>query len=234
MTNVEKRLSENLHSVEQRISEAARRSGRGRDDITLVAITKYVDSNIAASLHAAGCQHLGESRPQELWEKADQLTGLPIVWHLVGHLQRNKVRRTLDYTSRIHSVDSLRLIKAIEKNAKELNHDVSILLEVNVSGESAKHGFDAESIDTTFDFLSTAEHIKVRGLMCMAGWGVDQQLVRQQFTILRQLRDRLINQVPENVTLDDLSMGMSGDFEIAIEEGATIVRIGSVLFEGII
>ena len=124
MTDLQKRIQENLRSVDERIASAAQRSGRKRDDITLVAVTKYVDSDVIACVNAAGCQHIGESRPQELWRKAEQLSDLPIAWHLVGHLQRNKVRRTLKHAKLIHSVDSLRLITAIEQNATEIDHKV--------------------------------------------------------------------------------------------------------------
>jgi PLP dependent protein len=229
-------ISENLAGVRQRIAAAAARSGRAADDVTLVAVTKYVSAEVVRPLVAAGCLDLGESRPQLLWEKAASLADLPIRWHLIGHLQRNKVRRTLPLVTMIHSVDSARLLAAVDEEqgtGDEGRETVPVLLEVNVSGEAAKHGFGAEEIEPLLAELAGYRNIAVRGLMCMAGLEGGMESARRDFAALRQLRDRLRPRCPAGVALDDLSMGMSGDFEAAIEEGATIVRVGSALFEGI-
>jgi PLP dependent protein len=227
------RLQENLRSVRGRIDAAARRSGRGPGEVTLVAVTKYVGPEAARALCAAGCCQLGESRPQELWHKAEALADLPIHWHLVGHLQRNKVRRTLPLVRMIHSLDSLRLAQAIEEEARSLGRRVPVLLEVNVGGETAKTGLHPDAVEPLLAELVSFQHIAVRGLMTLAALDGGLTKARRDFAALRTLRDRLLSCSPENISLQDLSMGMSGDFEAAVEEGATIVRVGSALFEGI-
>ncbi|MBN1396369.1 MAG: YggS family pyridoxal phosphate-dependent enzyme [Pirellulales bacterium] len=226
------RIAENLASIRGRIAEAARRSGRPAEQIALVGVTKYASAELIRPLIAAGCLDLGESRPQQLWQRAAALADLPVRWHMIGHLQRNKVRRTLPLTTLIHSVDSRRLLAEINKEAGEAA-PVPVLLEVNVSGEAAKHGFAPAEIEPLLAELPDFANVSVRGLMCMAGLESGPEEARREFAALGGLRNRLRNACPPNATLDELSMGMSGDFEQAIEEGATIVRIGSALFEGI-
>ncbi len=227
-------IQSNLQTVRQRIAEAAQRSGRSDSDVTLVAITKYIDAEITRLLFLSGGKILGESRPQELWHKAEQLSDLPITWHLVGHLQRNKVQRTLRYAQMIHSVDSERLATALNSAASQRGQPLDVLLEINVSGESAKHGFSAQSLAEAFDLLCQHDHLRIRGLMCMAAMDADDETTRREFAELRQLRDQLAPRARYPDQFSELSMGMSGDYEIAIEEGATIVRIGSALYEGIL
>ena len=233
------RIAENLADVRRRIADAAARSGRTAAEVTLVGVTKYVSADEIRELVGAGCTELGESRPQQLWDKAAALAGLPIRWHMIGHLQRNKVQRTVPVVEMIQSADSPRLVRAIDTAAVELARRLPILIEVNVSGEEAKHGFAPERVEP---FLEEAagcenagcENIEIRGLMCMAGLGHGADAARRDFAVLRQLRDRLQRNCPEDIALSELSMGMSGDYEVAIEEGATIVRVGSVLFRGIL
>jgi pyridoxal phosphate enzyme (YggS family) len=236
------RLLTNLAIVRQRIADAARRSGRFPQDITLVAVTKYVGDDVVAELVAAGCLDLGESRPQALWGKASAIEqrirqeaaqSRTVRWHLVGHLQRNKVDQTLPLVSLIHSADSVHLLKAINESAANRGGHVDVLIEVNVSGDAAKHGFAPAEVLQTLPTLAALEHVHVRGLMCMAARDGDDEIARRNFIALRELRDHLTADQPDNVRLAELSMGMSGDYEIAIEEGATIVRIGSALFEGV-
>jgi PLP dependent protein len=233
MSNISERIAENLREVRERIGAAAVRSGRHSADVRLVAVTKYVGLAEIRAVVAAGCNDLGESRPQQLWQRAEELADLPIRWHFIGHLQRNKVRRTLPTVSMVHSVDSARLAEAIDQTAVELALRVPVLLEVNTSGETAKGGFTPGEIEAELGRLAEFRHLEIRGLMCMAALegGLDE--ARRNFAELRALRDRLKVNCPANVGLDELSMGMSGDYEVAIEEGATIVRIGSALFEGI-
>jgi len=176
---------------------------------------------------------LGESRPQQLLSKVQAISDPPIEWHLIGHLQRNKIRRVLPVVSLIHSVDSLRLLEAIDRVAAEGGLRPRVLLEVNVSHERAKHGFSESDMPEAVERLAAISNVTVCGLMAMAGLESDQDETRREFARLRELRDRLRRAVPEGHSLDALSMGMSGDFEEAIEEGATIVRVGSALFEGI-
>lgn len=221
-----------LRGIRSRIAAAAERSGRTVDEITLVAVTKYVDVDVTRKLVAAGCRTLAEARPQELWHKAEALADEAIEWHLIGHLQRNKIARTLPRVRLVHSGDSLRLLKAIDAEAKRaVLAPIPVLIEVNISGDAAKHGFRPAELEPIGPELAGLSHLAIGGLMCMAGREGDLDAARRDFAKLRLLRDRLRAVWPENMRLDELSMGMSGDFEVAIEEGATIVRIGSMLFE---
>jgi pyridoxal phosphate enzyme (YggS family) len=233
MPDINQRIADNLHQVRERIDAAAVRSGRRAEDIQLVAVTKYVGLDEIRAVVATGCNVLGESRPQQLWERAEQLADLPIRWHFIGHLQRNKIRRTLPSLAMIHSVDSPRLADALNQTAGELSLRVPVLLEVNTSGETAKGGFGPDEIEPEMATLAEYEHLEIRGLMCMAALEGGLETARGNFAALRTLRDSLRTNCPANIVLDELSMGMSGDYEVAIEEGATIVRVGSALFEGI-
>jgi pyridoxal phosphate enzyme (YggS family) len=225
-------LASRLQAVEDRLHAACRRSGRPRADVTLIAVTKTVTPAIAAELHRLGPVHLGESRPQELWRKAAELPS-SVRWHLIGHLQRNKIERTLPLVEMIHSVDSLRLLSALEEEAARQERSVSVLLEVNASGESAKHGFAPEEVPKLIGPIKALRRVRVCGLMTMAAYADDPQQCRPTFAALRTLRDRLRGELPPPHALDQLSMGMSNDFEVAVEEGATLVRLGTVLFEGV-
>jgi pyridoxal phosphate enzyme (YggS family) len=231
-------IAENLARVRERIASAAEAAGRRADEITLVGVTKYVGPREAAELAAAGCFDLGESRPQELWSKVEAVerdeTSPAIRWHLVGHLQRNKIRRTLPLVTLIHSVDSERLLASIDqarRDAGDNSPPVNVLLEVNTSGEAAKHGLAPQDVEPLLASARNYPHVSIRGLMTMAALEGGPAVAAQNFTALRELRDRLRSNAPACVDLDSLSMGMSGDFEIAIREGATIVRIGSALWE---
>lgn len=232
MFDVAKRIAENVAQVRERIGAAALRSGRRAEDVTLVAVSKYVGADEVRALLAAGCQDLGESRPQELWRKAESLGGEAIRWHLIGHLQRNKIARTLPLASLLHSGDSLRLLEAVHADGLQSGRRVEALLEINVSGDAAKHGFDPDEVEPLGDALAALSGVQIRGLMCMAGREGDAAEARGEFARLRELRDRLQSAWGNRFALSELSMGMSGDFEIAIEEGATLVRVGSLLFAG--
>jgi pyridoxal phosphate enzyme (YggS family) len=221
------RLRERLVAVEQRIAAACERARRARSEVTLVAVTKTVDVEVAACLPALGVVDLGENRPQELWRKAATLPS-GVRWHMIGHLQRNKVERTLPLAHLIHAVDSMRLLEAIESQER----DIAVLLEVNASGEASKHGFAPTDLLSLTSQLSHLRHVRIRGLMTMAALQ-DAEACRSTFRDLRNLRDQLRPKASPIHAVEHLSMGMSNDFEVAIEEGATIIRVGSVLFEGI-
>ena len=227
------RIADNLSEIRRRIAAAAGRSGRPPEAVKLVAAIKYVGVSVIRDLVAAGCHDLGESRPQELWAKAAELSDPSISWHLIGHLQRNKIDRTLPLVSLIHSADSLRLIKSIDQAAAVLDRVVPTLLEVNISGDRNKHGFTPDEMESRLVDIVEFDRVQVRGLMAMAGREGDLDSARRNFARMRELRDQLRRDLPDGMSLDELSMGMSGDFEAAIEEGATIVRIGSALFEGV-
>lgn len=234
MSDATEQIAENLRIVRQQIADAASASERTADEIQLVAVTKYVGPKLAAALVDAGCSTLGESRPQQLWEKADALKGTQVQWHLIGHLQRNKVRRTLPLISMMHSGDSMRLLRAVDSAAGDLNlAPVPLLIEVNVSGDAEKHGFAAADVESQLETISEMPHVRIRGLMCMAHREGGPETARRDFATLRKLRDTLAASCPDTISLMELSMGMSGDFAEAIAEGATIVRVGSALFSGV-
>ena len=227
-------IAANVARVRERIAVAATDAGRHPDEIKLVAVSKYVDAATAALIIDAGCHSLGEARPQQLWEKAAAPELANVEWHLIGRLQRNKIRRTLPLVALIHSVDSERLLAAINDEAASLGMASRVLLEVNCSGDASKQGFAADDIRTLLPTLSNYPHLEVAGLMTMAALDGDDGVARANFAALRTLRDELAGAAPPNVNLRELSIGMSGDFEIAVAEGATIVRIGSSLFEGVV
>jgi pyridoxal phosphate enzyme (YggS family) len=227
-------IAANVARVRERIAAAAQAAGRDPAEIKLVAVSKYVDAAIAALLVDAGCRSLGEARPQQLWEKAAAPELADVEWHLIGRLQRNKIRRTLPLASLIHSVDSERLLAAIDEEAASLGLTSRVLLEVNCSGDATKQGFTAEEVRALLPMIPNYAHLEVAGLMTMAALDGNDAVAHANFAALRTLRDELVRQSPPNVNLQELSMGMSGDFEIAIAEGATIVRIGSSLFEGLL
>ena len=228
------RIAANVQEVRQRIHQAAVRSGRTGNDVRLIAVSKYADpgDGMVETLFAAGCNELGEARPQRLIEKAEFYAEIPIQWHLIGSLQRNKVRKILPATTLIHSLDSLRLAEAIDRVAEE-EHMLTVrcLLEVALSQDAEKHGIEPEQVLEVLDKIGTYKQIAVEGLMGMAGLESDESQIHREFAMLRQTAESAKDRgLPANVSLSELSMGMSSDFEIAIEEGATLVRIGSILY----
>jgi pyridoxal phosphate enzyme (YggS family) len=224
-------LADRLHLVEERIAAACRRAGRARSEVTLVAVTKTVSPAVAQQLVDLGVRDLGENRPQELWRKAAAVRG-DVRWHLIGHLQRNKVERTLPLVCMMHSVDSLPLLTALEEAAARRGRPVPVLLEFNASGEGSKNGFALADVSRLVPALSALEHVHVRGLMTMAAYEANPENCRPTFATLRRLRDQLRPHLAAPHSMDQLSMGMSNDFEVAIEEGATMIRLGTVLLEG--
>lgn len=222
-------LRANLAAVTGRVADACRRSGRDPAGVTLVAVTKYVSAEVAALLPELGVADLGESRPQELWRKAEAIPAAR--WHLIGHLQRNKIDRTVPLTRLIHSADSERLLAALDAFGRNRGEPVPILLEVNCSREPAKGGFPPEAMPELSDKIMSLAGVRVKGLMTMAALHDDPAAARPTFAELRGLRDALRSAT--GLPLPHLSMGMSHDFEIAIEEGATLARVGSALFEGL-
>lgn len=226
-------IPENLRKVRERIAAAALTVNRAPTDVQLVGICKYVGVEATAVLLQADCTVLGESRPQQLWEKAAAPELAQARWHLVGHLQRNKLRRTLPLVELIHSVDSLRLLEEIDKVTSTLDRPARVLLEVNCSGEAAKHGLSADDLRRLLPELARLQYTSVCGLMTMAALEGGPAIAEKNFNALRELRDAVQDECPPNVELRELSMGMSGDFEEAVRAGATIVRVGSLLFEGL-
>lgn len=234
MNQTARKISDNYRRAVDRVADAAVNANRDPQSVTIVGVTKYVEPELAEALFQAGCHHLGESRPQVLLAKQEALSDLPIHWHMIGHLQRNKVKRAIPNLALVHSLDSIRLAEAIDAAANEQGLTVPVLLEVNISGDDAKHGFQPGELSGQANELQQYKHLRVQGLMGMAGLSADESNVRSQFRMLRELRDSLNEVHPMEAGWSELSMGMSGDFELAIAEGATLVRIGSMLFEGVL
>jgi pyridoxal phosphate enzyme (YggS family) len=229
MSTIREALAVRLAEIQQRIEAACARAARRREEVTLVAVTKTVGPDVAALLPDLGVLDLGESRPQELWRKADLLPP-SVRWHLIGHLQRNKIERTVPLAYRLHSVDSERLLAALE--AAPAVRPREVMLEVNCSGEASKGGFTPAQAVALTPVLRALQRVRVVGLMTMAPFEEEPERCRPVFARLRQLRDQLRGEIGDLHPLHELSMGMSNDFEVAVEEGATAVRLGTVLFEG--
>jgi PLP dependent protein len=227
------RIHHNLEKVQARIAQAAARAGRSPTDVRLVAVTKKSSPEWIRALLDCGVFDLGENYPQELWKKNDAFADCAdsIRWHLIGHLQTNKVKKTLPLVKMIHSVDSLKLLRALNEACQAVVNPPSVCLQVNTSGEESKHGWSVEEIVKDVESIAACRSIPVVGLMTMAALSGSDQSVRASFARLRETRDLLREKT--GLTLPELSMGMSGDFEAAILEGATLVRVGTALFEGL-
>ncbi len=231
-TEITLTLTKNLDRIRERMNAACDRAGRDPSEVTLIAVTKYAELDWIRGLVDLGLMDLGESRPQQLAERAKRLPP-EVRWHQIGHLQRNKVELLLPVVTRIHSVDSLRLINQLATSAEKLNCHPRILLEVNVSREISKDGFAVEDLLAAWPSIVNQGSLSIDGLMTMAPLDEDPTMARSAFRRLRELRDQLRETAAGQLLLPDLSMGMSGDFEIGIEEGATLIRVGSSLFEGL-
>lgn len=230
-----KRIAENWQRVNAEVADAAAKAGRSAADVMLVGVTKYVDVDLTAQLFDAGCNSLGENRPQNLWGKADQFAqqGRKATWHLIGHLQRNKIRRTLPHIDWLHSLDSLRLAQALSAEAGASGIELKVLLEVNVTQDLSKTGLPRTELVDVAEQLLALPNLQLRGLMAMCSLESASDVARREFAEVREIRDNLQTQFGSQVQLDQLSMGMSGDFHEAIAEGSTMVRIGSSLFAGV-
>lgn len=222
-------LKENLKSVQERIRVAALKAGRNPDEITLIAVSKTKPVDMIQEIYDAGIREFGENKVQEITSKKPQLPD-DINWHMIGHLQRNKVRAVIDKACLIHSVDSLRLAQAISTEAVKSNMTVSILLEVNMAGEETKFGFKPDEVHDALQSIAGLPGIYVRGLMTSAPYVSNPEENRQYFRDMRQLCVDLKAKNIDNTSMDYLSMGMTNDFEVAVEEGATHVRVGTAIF----
>jgi PLP dependent protein len=223
-------LKQRLEHVKERIRLAAESCDRDPNSICLVAVSKTVPVETVKAAIEAGATILGENYVQEAREKFDALVHYPVSWHLIGHLQSNKVKYAVRLFDLIHSVDSLKLARTLDKEARKVDKLQPILVQVNISGEDTKSGIAAAEVPGLISAIGQLENLAVKGLMTMPPYFYQPEKVRPYFAALRKLRDRLKEQSQTNVSLDELSMGMTGDFEVAIEEGATLVRIGTALF----
>ncbi len=222
-------LRENLAKVEANIQAACERSGRQRQDLTLVAVSKTKPVEMLQEIYDAGVRDFGENKVQEICEKYGQLPG-DIKWHMIGHLQRNKVKYIIDKVCMIHSVDSYRLAEEINIQAKKFNTVMPILIEVNIANEQTKFGVRKEDAALLAEEISKLDNLRVMGLMAVAPYVDNPEDNRQYFHEIKQLAVDINGKTLDNIKMDVLSMGMSGDYEVAIEEGANIVRVGTGIF----
>ena len=222
-------LKTNFEEVEQKILAACERAGRSRDEVTLIAVSKTKPVEMLKEAYDLGARIFGENKVQEIMDKYDALPD-DISWHMIGHLQRNKVKYIIDKVSMIHSVDSVRLAETIEKEAAKKDVIMDILIEVNVADEDTKFGVTLQETEALVSEIAQFPHIRIRGLMTIAPFVENPEENRIYFQRLRNLAVDIDRKKSDNVNMSILSMGMTNDYEVAIEEGATMVRVGTGLF----
>lgn len=222
-------IIDNLQEIEKNIMKACENSGRKREEITLIAVSKTKPVSMLEEVYNTGIRDFGENKVQELCDKYDCLPK-DIKWHMIGHLQTNKVKYLMDKSYLIHSVDSLRLANEIEKQASKCDKTVEILIEVNIAEEESKFGLFKDEVISLVREIATLPHLRIKGLMTIAPYVEDPEENRQYFRQIKQLSVDINNQNIDNVNMNILSMGMSGDYMVAIEEGATMIRVGTSIF----
>ena len=222
-------LKDNLENVEERVQAACDRAGRKREEVTLIAVSKTKPVEMLQEIYDENIRDFGENKVQELVEKYDELPQ-DIKWHMIGHLQRNKVKYIVDKVCLIHSVDSYRLAEEINIQAKKKNITVPILVEVNIAEESSKFGIYAEDAIALVEQIAQLENVRIKGFMTIAPLVENPEDNRQYFRNIRQLSVDIAAKNIDNVSMNVLSMGMTGDYMVAIEEGATMVRVGTGIF----
>jgi len=223
-------IKENIDRILERIALACERSGRNTEDITLIAVSKTVDADRAREAVESGLLNLGENRVQELVDKYEKLSDTLVKWHMIGHLQKNKVKYIIDKAELIHSVESIELADEINKRAAKNNLKANVLVELNIGEEDSKFGISEENAYDFVKSLEQFENINVLGLMTVAPFAEDPEEIRWVFKKMKVIFDNLSNMNIKNSNMKYLSMGMTNDFEIAIEEGANIIRIGTAIF----
>lgn len=222
-------VKENYLSIKENVANIARKSNRDESDVTLIAVSKTKPIELLKEAYEAGARDFGENHVQEIVDKYPQMPN-DVRWHMIGHLQTNKVKYIVDKVYMIHSVDSYKLAKEISKQALKFNVDVNILIEVNVGEEETKFGLNTSEVEELVRLISELPNIKIRGLMTVAPYVDDAEKNRSIFSALKQLSVDIASKNIDNVNMDCLSMGMSGDYEVAISEGATFVRVGTSIF----
>lgn len=222
-------IRNNIETVKKHMEAACEKCGRAEEEVRLIAVSKTKPLPALQEAYDCGCRDFGENKVQELVEKYEALPK-DIRWHMIGHLQRNKVKYIVDKVFLIHSVDSLRLAQEIEKEAAKLEKTVNILIEVNVAEEESKFGVKAEEVLTLAEEVAKMPHIRVKGLMTIAPYVEDAEENRQYFEKLKKIYVDIIHKNIDNVFMEELSMGMTGDYEVAISEGATYIRVGTGIF----
>lgn len=222
-------LAENLKQVEENIEKACQRAGRKREEVTLIAVSKTKPVTMLSEIYNCGVRDFGENKVQEICEKRDLLPS-DIRWHMIGHLQRNKVKYIIKDTALIHSVDSYRLAEEINIQAKKIRRIVPILIEVNIAEESSKFGIASNETLQLTEEIARLDNLRIQGLMTIAPYTENPEENRSYFEKIRELSVDIKRENIDNVSMDILSMGMTGDYMTAIEEGATIVRVGTGIF----
>lgn len=223
-------LRDNLDRVKARIASASHRAGRS-DVVRLIPVSKTVDEARMRLAHAAGCGEFGENKVQEAQRKAQAMADLPgLRWVMVGHLQSNKAKSLAQFASEFQALDKLRVAALLDRHLQAAGRSMDVLVQVNTSNEASKYGLPPHEVAQFLRQLPVFSSLRVRGLMTLALFSPDPGRVRPCFVRLRELRERLRQDVPDGVDLDELSMGMSGDYELAVEEGATTVRVGQAIF----
>lgn len=221
-------ISKNLENIKKRIEDSAKKSGRDAKDITLIAVTKTYSPDFINEAIDLGVTDIGENKVQEIMEKYDKVK--PVRWHLIGHLQTNKIKYIIDKVHMIHSVDSIRLMDEIDRQANKHGIIMNILIQVNISGEESKFGINPDEIDEMLEHAKELKNVKVCGLMTIIP-KIDSMISnRLHFINIRQIYIDISKKIYDNICMKYLSMGMSADFEMAIEEGSNMVRIGSAIF----
>lgn len=224
-------LRQHRLQLRERIETVCRRIGRDPDEVRLLAVSKTVAVDRLRLAWEAGYRELGENRVQEAQHKAEQMADLAeLRWVIIGHLQTNKARHVARFASELQSLDRLRLAEVLDRRLQAEGRAMDVLVQVNTSGEASKFGLPPDEVEAFVQQLPAFSSLRVRGLMTLARFSTDPDQVRPCFQLLRELRDRLRQSAPEGIEMNELSMGMSGDFELAIEEGSTTVRIGQALF----
>lgn len=226
---MQKMLAENLKQVEENILTACQRAGRKREEVTLIAVSKTKPVSMLSEIYHCGVRDFGENKVQEICEKRESLPS-DIRWHMIGHLQRNKVKYIIKDTALIHSVDSYRLAEEINIQAKKIRRIVPILIEVNIAQEKSKFGIAAAEALQLTEELAGLDNLRIQGLMTIAPYTENPEENRPYFRKIRELSVDIARENIDNVSMDVLSMGMTGDYMTAIEEGATIVRVGTGIF----
>ena len=225
-------IKENIERIKERVEKAARKSGRSPDEIKLIAVTKNVEPARILEAIDAGIWDLGENRVQEMQEKVEAIStaGRKVNWHMIGHLQKNKVKYLVDSVSIIHSLDSIELAQEIDKRAKKVGRIINVLIQVNVAEEESKFGIFKDEVNKFIEDVVKYDNIRVKGLMTIAPKAANPEDVRFVFRELNKIFIDIKSENIDNIYMDYLSMGMSNDFEIAVEEGSNMVRIGTSIF----
>ena len=226
---IKKLIDNNIEQVFDNIQKAAMKSGRKAEDIKLIIVTKTIDVGIMKYVHEKGFDNFGENRVQEFSAKYNQFQEA-INWHLIGHLQRNKVKDIIDKVELVHSVDSYRLLKEINTQASKINRKMPILIQVNVAEEESKYGIKTQEVEEFIKEAASFENIIIKGLMTIAPYEENSNLVRPVFMELKEKYDRIKKIENNNSEFEYLSMGMTNDYSVAIEEGSNMVRLGSAIF----